>query len=33
VPGQIGAVLRALAPFVLYAPDQPMALLELAEGP
>jgi protease-4 len=33
IPGQVGDVLRAAAPFVLYEPDQPMALSDVTTAP
>ncbi len=33
LPGQVGDVLRAVAPFVIYEPDQPMALSDIATAP
>jgi protease IV len=33
VPGQVSTILRTLAPFVIYSPDQPMALTEVADTP
>ncbi len=33
VPSQLTTTLRALAPFLVFSPDQPMALLEVADTP
>jgi hypothetical protein len=33
VPGEIGKILQAVAPFVVYDPFQPLALTEMTEIP
>jgi protease-4 len=33
IPKEVGRMLRTVAPFVVYSPDQPLALCEVSEAP